>query len=70
MIDEWIDNLDVATIKEGRYWVVSNLGVRIATYHNWGHCFQDAITSNDEGMMGFSVSHYMPLIEPLPPKGT
>jgi hypothetical protein len=73
-VDEWIEHDGSKRIAEGRYWVMSSYGVRNASYHNWGECFQDSATSNDEDMRNtngdiFTVSHYMPIVEPKPPLG-
>ncbi len=71
----WIKHDGSKSIDEGRYWVMSSYGVRMASYHNWGDCFQDNITNNDEGMITssgkqFTVSHYQPIVEPEPPEAT
>lgn len=71
----WIKHDGSKPIDAGRYWVMSSYGVRMAGYHDWGDCFQDSLTSNDEGMITmdgkkFIVSHYQPIFEPEPPEAT
>ena len=70
--DDWIKHDGSKRIEPGRYWVMSSYGVRLAGYHDWGACFQDSHTNNDEGMIDtrgnkFAVSHYQPIVEPEPP---
>lgn len=72
--DNWIKHDGSKHVDEGGYWVMSSYGVRRASYHNWGDCFQDSATNNDEDMCNsrgevFTVSHYMPIVEPKPPEG-
>lgn len=71
--DSWIKHDGSKPIDGGRYWVMSSYGVRLAGHHDWGDCFQDETTGCDEGMRDmrgkeFEVSHYIPIVEPEPPK--
>ena len=65
--DDWIENDGSLIIPTGKYWVMSNLGVRIATYSITGHRFKDDVTQKSDSSWYFTVSHYMPITKPKPP---
>ena len=51
----WIDfNGENYPDNFGKYLVKSSYGLCLAEYHDWGKCFQDVASNNDEGMCNSS----------------
>ena len=64
----WKENGELLDIPEGYYWVMTpNDGVVMATFSHWSYKFQSR-GSDDEGMNGFEVTHYMTIEKSEAPK--
>lgn len=72
--NDWIERFDNLKTDEGLYWVVSSYGVVMAWFNTTLGVFYDSENHNEEGdeyePVKFTVSHYQPIIKPVPPEGT